>query len=206
MSEPEDVILDGAHRATLLARGIWMRHSTGRQPNLVRLTEVRGRLELFVGAAFGVSLTLCPAEPPVSPNLFSRLGRRIPRHLVERRILTSTDGVRLRLPPSLPEIGGLLKYRLLASQAAARAARGTPEWLPAVLLERDLYLLSEAAAVDRQLAATLPGLLAALRAARYEARLVRPPSHLLTLRERAVEAELISTLENDPADGSGVGQ
>ncbi len=202
MSEPEDVILDGAHKATLVVQKLWQRQSTARVPELVRLAEVRGRLELFVGAAFGITLPISPAEPPILPNLFWRLGKRIPQHLIERRTLASTDGTRLRLPSSLPAENGLLKYRFLASQAATRAARGTPAMLPAAPMERFLYLLREAAAVDHWLMESLPGFESALRAARDDARRNRPDPRLLTPRERAVEAELISVLEYDSVDVS----
>ncbi len=202
MSEPEDVILDGAYKATLVAQKLWLRKSAASQPEFVRLAEVRGRLELFVGAAFGVSMRISPAEHPILPNLFWRIGRKIPNHLIERRILAATDGVSLRLPPSLPTDQGLLKYRLLASQCAARAARGTPALLPAGAMVQFLYLLREAAAVDHALAESLPGLLPALRAARDEALRSRPSSRLLTPRERAVEAELLASLEYESPDVS----
>jgi len=203
MGEPEEVIIDGAHRATLMVQKLWQRNSAARQPELVRLADVRGRLELFVSAAFGISLRILQAEQPISPNFFARIGRRIPKHLLERRILASTDGIHLHLPPTLPAADGLLKYRLLASQSAARAARGTPAMLPAEPLQRFLYLLREAAAVDRWLAESLPGLQPALRAARDAECRTRPDSRVLTPRERAVEAELISTLEYEMPDVSG---
>lgn len=205
MSEPEDVILDGAHHATLFAQRLWRRRTAGREPETLRLVEVKGRVELFVGAAFGLPLILGPAEAPAAPNFFLRLGRRIPRHLVERRFLASTDGVRLRLPPELPALRSpdesLTKYRLLASESAARAARRTPEHLPADPLTRDLYLIREAAAIDRWLAGSLPGLLPVLRAAREEARKTRPSRPLLTAREAFVEAEILALLTADPAAG-----
>ena len=195
MSEPEDIILEGAHHATLFAQRLWRRSANLQEPATLSLADVRGRLELFVGAAFGVSMRISQAEHPILPNLFWRIGRKFPKHLIERRILAATDGVSLRLPPSLPAEHGLLKYRLLASQCAARVARGTPALLPAGTMERILYLLREAAAVDQALGESLPGLLHALRAARDEALRSRPESRLLTPRERAVEAELIASLE-----------
>src|SRR5690606_37465742 len=159
---------DGAYKATLVAQKLWHRNSTARKPEVLRLAEVRGRLELFIGAAFGITLPISPAEPPISPNLFWRLGRRIPKHLIERRTLAATDGVRLRLPPSLPANEGLLKYRLLASEAAVRAVRGTAGHVPSGAMERFLYQIREAAAVDGWLEESLPGLQSALRGARDE--------------------------------------
>src|SRR5690554_303534 len=115
MAEPEDVLLDGAHHATLFAQRLWRRHAGRPEPATVRLVDIRARLELFVRAAFGVPLVVGVAEPPPLPSWFARLGRRLPRHLVERRTLASTDGARLRLPRVLPDErgDGLATYRLL---------------------------------------------------------------------------------------------
>ncbi len=205
MSEPEDVLLDGAHHATLFVQRLWRRHGGAPPPAMLRLADVRGRLELFVRAAFGHALTIGVAEPPALPSWFSRLGRRIPRHLVERRTLASTDGTRIRLPRTLPDgeaAGqGFTAYRLLALEAAARAARGTPRHLPDDHLLRDLYLAREAAAVDRMLATELPGLLPALRAARADALATRPPPALLTPQEQAVEVLVRGVLEADVCGG-----
>jgi len=213
MSEPEDVILDGARHATLFAQRLWRRRANGLEPATLHLADVRGRLELFVGAAFGTSLTVAVAQPPALPNWFGRLGRGLPRHLVERRTLAMTDGERVYLPRALPDgdasrdatgdtaSEGLVSYRLLASQAAARAVRGTPEHLPKDQLVRDLYLLREAAAVDHQLGTQLPGLLDALCAARAAALGERPRVKLLTPQEAAVEHELDAVLAAHPLAG-----
>ncbi|MEP0546919.1 MAG: VWA domain-containing protein [Rhodothermales bacterium] len=203
MSEPEDVLLDGAHHATLFAQRLWRRHAGVAEPETLRLVEVRGRLELFVRAAFGHELTVAVAEPPALPSWFSRLGRRIPRHLVERRTLASTDGERLRLPRTLPDEDddALTTYRLLAAESAARAVRGTPHHLPADPLVRDLYLAREAAAVDHRLATDLPGLIPPLCAARTSALSSRPLPKLLTPQDAAVEAEVQAVLAADPTGG-----
>ena len=204
MSEPEDVLLDGAHHATLVARRLWRRHAAPAEPETLRLDDVRGRIELFVQAAFGHELALAVAEPPAVPSWFGRFGRRIPRHLVERRTLASTDGERLRLPRSLPASGaggGHKAYQLLASQAAARAARGTPHHIPADALVRDLYLVREAAAVDRALAEMLPGLVPALQIARLRALAERPGVERLTPQEAAVEARIRAVLQEGAEPG-----
>lgn len=209
MSEPEDVLLDGAHHATLFAQRLWKRHAGSAEPETLHLVDVRSRLELFVRAAFGHPLTIGVAEPPALPSWLGRLGRRIPRHLVERRTLASTDGTRLRLPRTLPADdesgGGLTTYRLLACEGAARAARGTPHHLPDDPLVRDLYLVREAAAVDHGLATGLPGLHPALRRARAAAHASRPPVKLLTPPEAAVEAEVQAVLAANPLDGPASG-
>lgn len=209
MSEPEDVLLDGAHHATLFAQRLWRRRSGAQEPETLRLADVRGRLELFIRAAFGQALSIGIAEPPMLPSWFSRLGRRIPRHLVERRTLASTDGTRLRLPRTLPAEdeagGGLTGYRLLAIEGAARAVRGTPRRLPDDPLVRDLYLVREAAAIDHGLANDLPGLLPDLRTRRADALKERPAPKLLTPQEAAVEAEIVDVLDADPLDGPARG-
>ena len=205
MSEPEDVLLDGAHHATLFAQRLWRRHAGSPGPEELRLIDVRARLELLVRAAFDFPLTIGVAEPPPQPSWFSRLGRRIPRHLVERRTLASTDGTRVLLPRTLPAGDGLAMYRLLASEAAAFAERGTPHHLPDNPLERDLYLVREAAAVDHRLATGLPGLLPALRRARVDAQAARPTAKLLTPQEAAVEAEVQAALAADPLDDPASG-
>lgn len=207
MAEPEDVLLDGAHLAALFAQRLWRRHLGRPEPATLRLIEVRARLELFVRAAFGVPLVVGVAEPPALPSWFARLGRRIPRHLVERRTLASTDGSRLRLPRALPDESGsgLTAYRLLAAGLGARAARGTVRALPEDPLARALYLVREAAAVDALLARTLPGLLPALRAARAEALAARPSFDLLTPSEAAVEDRLRAVLAADPLEAAEAG-
>jgi nitric oxide reductase NorD protein len=201
MAEPEDIILEGAHHATLFVQGLWRRRSSAARPNTVLLVDVRLRLEHFVRAAFGLSLAIGAAQPPPPPTWFGRLGRRIPRHLVERRTLAATDGERLRLPREIPDDasgdGALTRYRLLAAQGAARAARGTPAHLPADPIARDLYLIREAGAADRMLESELPGLRPDLRAARAAERAVRPRAALLTAQESAVEEELLATLAGE---------
>lgn len=219
MAEPEEVIIEGAHRATALAARLWSRHRRG--PPRVELGEVRPRLELLLGALFGRALPIVPAEPPARPSFAGRLARRIPRHLIDDRPIASTDGQRVKLPPSIPlgttegervqlptsvplgtdRAATVTRYRLLALEQAARAVRGTPLAVTTDLEPhvRDLYLLSEAAAADRWLALELPGLVPALQAARRDALTARPPLSALTARERAIEQMLREVLQAAPA-------
>src|SRR5690606_23355498 len=217
MSEPEDVILEGAHAATTFVARLWRRHRPG--PPRVELADVRPRLELLVGAIFGGVPAIVPAEPPALPSLAGRIARRIPRHLIDGRAHASTDGARIRLPREIEggggqgreageggrgRMGALVMYRLMAVEQAARSARGTPDVLgsgggramPTAV--RDLFLLCEAAAVDRWLMAELPGLAGELRAARAAARLERPPLGVCTERELVVESLLRALLEAPP--------
>ncbi|HEX3160711.1 MAG TPA: VWA domain-containing protein [Gemmatimonadaceae bacterium] len=212
MSEPEDVILEGAYAATTFVTRLWRRHVPG--PPRVELAEVRPRLELFVGAIFGDVPSIVPAEPPALPSFVGRLMRRIPRHLLDSRAHASTDGVRIRLPRALharaaragetaDRAVAVVAYRLLAVEQAARAARGTPtarasEARALTPDVRDLFQLCEAAAVDRWLARELPGLAGELRAARHDALGARPALSALTARERAVEEWLCALLGAPP--------
>lgn len=205
MSEPEDVILDGAYLATGFVASLWSRRRA--VPEEVALAEVRPRLELLVAALYGKAPPITVAEPPARPTLFGRWARGIPRHLVDLRALASTDGTRLRLPRTLEALDGeeaaFREYRLLAVQQAARLGRGTPTPLREIgddRLVRDLYLLAEAAAVDRGLAAELPGWVPQLCAARAAALAGRGALKRPTEPEQAVERLVRILLAAHPAE------
>ena len=200
MSEPEEVVLDGAHIVTEYVSSLWRRHTKGAP--LAGLADARRRLETLLAALYPSPLAIVPAEAPARPTLFGRLARRTPRHLVDLRALPSTDGVRIRLPPVLDASfdDAAAHYRLLAVVQAARAARGTPRLLPEVHEPdvRDLYLLSEAAASDREIVAALPGIAIPLYRARLSELDKRPRDSLLTSREQEVERLLRAVLGSSP--------
>ena len=200
MSEPEEVILDGAHIATEYASRLWRRHT--KRAAVAGLADARRRLETLLAALYVSPLPIVPAQAPARPTLFGRLARRTPRHLLDLRALPSTDGVRIRLPPQLDSGSGDTAeiYRLLAVVQAARAARGTPRLLPEAREPdvRDLYLLSEGAASDREIVAALPGIAISLYRARLTERESRPRDSLLTSREREVERLLCAVLGSSP--------
>jgi len=204
MSEPEEVLLDGAHFASTLASSLWRRHTAG--PPRVGLVEVRPRLELILTALYGDAPPIVVAEPPARPSLFGRLARRIPRHMVDLRALASTDGVRVRLPSLLDASDGVeqafARYRLLAVEQVARERRGTARSLPPAgdALTRDLYLLAEAASVDAVLATELPGWLAELSAARARELAGRSDPPRLTAAERELEGMVRLLLAAHPAE------
>jgi len=207
MSEPEEVILDGAHHATTAIAALWRRRSGAPERPEIRLSEVRGRLELFTRAVFPEALPIVVAEPPAVPNWFARVALRIPRHLVLREPVPSTDGVRIRLPAVLDAAHGwdsaFARYRLLATALTARAVRGTVDMLPVDdPLSAELYSLCESLAVDRWLVADLPGLATDVVASRREALRARPPLGRLTSLEQRVEDLVTSALRLDPADRS----
>lgn len=202
MSEPEEVIIEGAHLTTTYAAALWRRNVPGRPP-LPGLSDVRTRLEFYVAALCPDAPAIVVAEPPAVPHLLARLMKRIPPHLVRRAAHCSTDGRRIRLPRALDrdtERETLELYRLLALEQALRATRGSPLHVPGddEPLLRDLYLLSEAAAVDRELVAMVPGLRPLLVRQRAEARRARPAPDVLTGPERALERWLLAVLDAPP--------
>ncbi len=179
---------------------LWRQRTKGAP--VAALADARRRLETLLAALYVCPLPIVPAEAPARPTLFGRLARRTPRHLVDLRAVPSTDGVRIRLPPLLdagPD-DAAVRYRLLAVVQAARAARGTPRLLPDAREPdvRDLYLLSEASASDREIVAALPGIALSLRHARLTERESRPRDSLLTSREREVERLLRVVLGSPP--------
>ena len=174
----------------------------GRSRHVVRLDDVRRRLELLVTAVYDHPIPIVTAvEPKRRPlSMWERL--RGPRHLRQHEVLPSTDGERIHLPRELDAAdveSAIASYRLLAIQQAERIARGTPEHVDADMapLVRDLYLVRESAEVDAAIARNVPGLRTALAAARGMALAARPPLPGLTAIERGVEALLQRFLSGD---------
>jgi nitric oxide reductase NorD protein len=165
---------------------------------------VKRRLELVAGALYGDTPSILPSDPPPLPTWLARVLGRAPRHLSARTAQAGTDGVSVWLPRAI-ETGGaeeraaMATYRLLALEQMARAARGTPDAAPADRLEYDLYALAEAAAVDRELARDLGGLVPDLCAARARALCERPSIERLTALERHVEHMVQTILSAPPA-------
>jgi len=201
MSEPEDVLLDGAHLASGIAAALWQRRRAG--PAILALSEVRTRLELLIAALFDAPPILAVAQPPARPTPMARWVRRIPRHMLESRALPSTDGFRLRLPPELDATQGreqaIALYRILAVEQAHRAARGTPDALPSIddRMTADLYWLAEAAVVDARIADELPGWVPELERVRRLSLDERVDLSRMTRPERGVE-ELLRDLLRSP--------
>ncbi|MGI8509785.1 MAG: nitric oxide reductase activation protein NorD [Gemmatimonadaceae bacterium] len=129
----------------------------------------------------------------------------MPRHLRNVEVVAASDGRCIRLPRELANATGSgsanTQYRLLAIEQAERIARGTATMLPAIgeLLERDLYLLSEAAAVDAEISRSMSALIPAISIARAQALQNRIQLSKLAAHERGVELILRSVLASDPA-------
>ena len=67
MSEPEEVILDGAHIATEYVVRLWRRHTTGAP--VAGLADSRRRLETLLAALYASPLPIVPAESPARASL-----------------------------------------------------------------------------------------------------------------------------------------
>ncbi len=202
MAEPEDVLAEGALYATHLARDLWARHTAGRTDAPPGLQDLRRRLEIFIAAVFPEAPEIGLAEPPAPPSLLRRLSRYDTAHLHSPVALASTDGTRIRLPghlPGLPLSRIADRYRLLALEQAARVHRGTLRFMPTSdLLLCDLYLLSEAAAVDAMLVGLFPRFAAQVRDARREAAESRAPARRPAPLESALERLTLQLLAAEP--------
>ncbi len=203
MPEPEGLLIEGARRAALAARDVWRRSRPPEPGPTLPLAHVKRRTELFLIALYREALPILPADPPPAPTWLARVLRRVPRHLAIRRALAGTDGACVWLPRAIEATDGepatAATYRLWAVEQAARAARGTPSCVCRDRLERDLYLLSEAVAVDVELARAFTGLAPEIGAARMAALRERPAAAPLTDVERTVEDMIRAVLASDPA-------
>jgi len=197
MAEPEDIIIEAAHAATSAVRALWLRRAAP-DPS-PRLADLRRRLDLFLATLFPDAPEIGVAQADAPRFLLARWAAGIPAH-ARSGPLPSTDGVRIRLPAALEGVepdATPAAYRLLALQQAARAHRGTPALVPGGdSLLRDLYLLAEAAAVDRwlgTLAARLAEPIAEARRAALRTRAGRAGGRArarLTRQEAEVERRL----------------
>ena len=198
MAEPEDLIIDGAYVATRLARTIWQRHLAPASAG-VRLASVRLRLELFVQAIFGRSITIAAAPPPTPVSWLARLAGRAPAP--DPDVEAGSDGVRVYLPSMLAVPAGkeIETYLLLAVQQAARVVRGSAVAATAIGDDqtRDWFGLADGIAIDRWMAAMTPGLLQNLQDARAEA-LSRRTRFSPTVTQRPVEERLCALLKRHP--------
>ncbi|HEX6536184.1 MAG TPA: hypothetical protein VF041_16455, partial [Gemmatimonadaceae bacterium] len=186
---------DAEHGSAWSPAGLWRRWRARRSRSELELDLVRRRLELLLRAMYDRPLTIADADDPRERGWGARLRRLASGRPASRAPLPATDGEQLYLPRALPARGAggadaaLARYRLLAMEQAERVARGTAQAAPAGdPLERDLYLLSEAAAVDAAIARAMPGVAAALAAARAAALAARPAPARLSAPERDVES------------------
>jgi nitric oxide reductase NorD protein len=175
LAEPEELIIEGAHLATRVARDVWRRHSPPSSTETIRLADVRSRLELFVTALFRATIQLLPIEPPSKATWLARLARGRTHDPRVEPFVSGTDGERIFLPRELPRIvtarDGLEVYRLLAVQQAARVDREIVRTAARASGDRarDWFLLATAATVDLWIVREIPGFRPILDAVRGDA-------------------------------------
>lgn len=185
----------------------WDRWLLRLRPDVVQLDSVRRRLELLITAYYGRPIAVEAADAPPKDGWVRRyvLGRHAERDVSEA--LPRTDGERVLLPRTLEATSGeratIARYKLLALEQAERLVRGTVEWLPGPdehPLVRELYRISEAAAIDARIAREIHGMRAAVVAAREEARANRRRFPHLTRAQRVVEGLVGSLLAAAPEE------
>lgn len=202
MAEAEDLITDAARHATVFMQDLWRRRSVPADAaKPLPLVDISRRLDLLISAVFGISYPLRVAQPPAPTTLLVKLFERHDRPRVQQS-LPATDGVSIWLPARLGALHGhaaLESFRTMALQQAARASRGsaTPSLHRLSPLQRDLYLLLEAAAADAALVRTLPGVLAPLNALRRTALAARPPMDRFPAARRPLEMLVRRVLGTD---------
>ena len=202
MGEPEDLILDGVYHASRFARDVWRRYAPASAEHVLRLSDVRVRIELFLNALFEAPLPVTSADPAAPVSWLARLAGRAPEGALPP--FPGNDGVRVHLPAALVIQNGaeqaLQTYLLLAVQQAVRITRASASIALGTENRevRDRFALADAAAVDDWIARHTPGLLRALRASRKDA-LLRRAAWPAGAAERALEAEVRDFLTSDPA-------
>ena len=95
MAEPEELILEGAHFATRVAREAWRRYGATPEDRATSLCAVRTRLEIFLTALLGRSIAIAPMEPPAPVSWLARLARHPSRSRPDGLLHSATDGRRV---------------------------------------------------------------------------------------------------------------
>jgi nitric oxide reductase NorD protein len=205
MAEPEDLIIDGALVASRVARDVWRRYAPAPVAAVVRLADVRVRIECFLHGLFERPIAVTAAAPEAPVSWLARLaGRAADRDATDT---AGTDGLRVYLPSALDAPGGeglaIETYLLLATEQASRLVRGSISLLVGITDAevRDHFLFADAVAVDRWIACEAPGLVPALRAARRDALGRRTGGARPRIgREQLTEERLRALLASDPRD------
>ncbi|HET8774122.1 MAG TPA: hypothetical protein VFP80_10040, partial [Thermoanaerobaculia bacterium] len=204
MSEPEELLIEGAHFATRVARDVWRRYAPSPPSGRLALTLVRERLEVFVSALFEAPIAISAVEPPAPPTWLSRLAHRQSSRARHGPLVSGTDGRRVCLPLALDATGGEEQaralYRLMAVEQAARLVRGTHRVHASIRdpQTQDWFLCAEGIAIDRWIAREIPGMAGVLRAARSDALAQRMRAGARGTAHRPIEERLRAALAADP--------
>ena len=172
--------------------------------HLLRLADVRIRIELFLTALFERPLAIVAADAAAPGSWLARLAGRGPDE--RGGIFAGTDGVRIYLPPTVDASGGVTDavqwYLLIAVEQAARLVRGSAAVALAIVdgEVRDRFLLADAVAVDDWIVRQAPGLTPALRTARQSALAQRTRARRSPGRSQSIEARVREFLAQDPGE------
>jgi nitric oxide reductase NorD protein len=192
MAEAEDVLIDAARHATVFARRLWAHRHPARRPGQLALPDVAERLAILIQAALRIHPPIRVSQEPAAHTLLTRVFRRetLPRHSTA---IPGTDGLAIWLPgrrPASVTADALRDYRCMALLQATRIVRGSAGCLESAAADGvgDLYLLIEAAAGERALAALLPGMAADLQRFRAAQLGCRPRLEDFPLSRRPTES------------------
>jgi nitric oxide reductase NorD protein len=161
MAEAEDVLVDVARHATVFARRLWAQRRPQRQPDVLELASVAERLAVLIQAVLRIRPPFRVAQEPAPPTFLTCVFRSetLPLHSAA---IPATDGFSIWLPRRMPgdAAGALGDFRCMALLQATRLVRDSVAELAVAQEQRvgDLYLLIEAVASERMLAALLPGM------------------------------------------------
>ncbi|MEP7002298.1 MAG: hypothetical protein ABI969_17545, partial [bacterium] len=184
-----------------------VRSVVARDRGVPTLDDVRPRLQHYLRAMYGETVMIESLAPPKEAGWPVRVLRQLA--LVRERGRSESDAERIRLPATLPGqragVSPLEQYRVIAVQHAERMRRATAWHAREVStdLERDLFQLAEAAAVDAQVVEHQPGLRAALDAARAESMTQRPKPRWRTDIELRVEEMVRRAWPRQDIDAGG---
>ncbi|HUG59719.1 MAG TPA: hypothetical protein VL002_15910, partial [Candidimonas sp.] len=201
MAEAEDVITDVARHATIFARQLWLRHRhIPNRPEIIQLADVAERVDLLIGAVFGIHYPIRIAQRPAQRTFLAGIFRRgdLPPPATA---IPATDDNALWLPADFQSNDfnrSLEQFRTLALQQAMRASRGSAKAANAMAspLERDIYLILEAYAGDEALVRILPGMTESIHALRRHALAGRPKLDSISPWHRPLELLLRSVLQS----------
>jgi len=164
-----------------------------------------GRLGVLLWACFGRELPVVATDLAPRPGWLARRLGGLPPWRLAPAAPVFCDGHRLFLPRALLEAGAdpaaAAALRIAALGLAARLERGSLLACSEDPVARDLRWSAEGAAVDRVLAARLPGLVPALDRLRREALARRPDPAGLRPAERHVERWVRALLASGPPPG-----